>query len=202
MPDLTAHRTVVLDLDPPIWERFFTVAPLVVVGTREPDGGDDLAPKHLAMPLSWRNHVGFVCTPRHRTYQNIARERSFAVSYVRPSQAVLASLAASPRCGDGSKPVAAALPTFAASQVQGAFLQDGYLFLECELERFVDDIDDNALIIGRIVAASAAEDALRSADRDDEDLLLHAPLLAYLHPGRFAEIASTNVMPFPAGFKR
>ena len=202
MPDLTAHRTVVLDLDPPIWERFFTVAPLVVVGTREPDGGDDLAPKHLAMPLSWRNHFGFVCTPRHRTYQNIARERSFAVTYVRPSQAVLASLAASPRCGDGSKPVAAALPTFAASQVQGAFLQAGYLFLECELERFVDDIDDNALIIGPIVAASAAEDALRSADRDDEDLLLHAPLLAYLHPGRFAEIASTNVMPFPAGFKR
>lgn len=202
MPEPQQHQLVALELDQPIWERFFTVAPLVVVGTREPDGGDDLAPKHLAMPMSWKHRFGFVCTPRHRTYQNIARERSFAVTYVRPSQAVLASLAATPRCDDGSKPMTAALPTFAAERVHGAFLRDGYLFLECELERFVDDLDDNSLIIGRIVAARVAEDALRSVDQDDEDLLLHAPVLAYLYPGRFAEIADTNVMPFPAGFKR
>jgi hypothetical protein len=27
-------------------------------------------------------------------------------------------------------------------------------------------------------------------------------LLAYLYPGRFAEIANTTKLPFPAGFKR
>ena len=106
-------QTRLTELDPaqPIWERVFCVAPLVVVGTREADGSDDLAPKHLAMPLSWGRHFGFVCTPRHRTYQNVLREGAFTVTYIRPSQTVLASLAATPRCGDGSKPVTTALPS-------------------------------------------------------------------------------------------
>ena len=69
-----------LPLDEPVWERFFTVFPLVLVGTREEDGGHDLAPKHLAMPLSWGNWFGFVCTPRHRTYENAVRMGAFTFS--------------------------------------------------------------------------------------------------------------------------
>ena len=195
-------RTVSLDPENSIWERFFTVHPLVIVGTREPDGSDDLAPKHLAMPMSWQNYFGFVCTPRHRTYQNIKREQQFTVTYARPSQTVLASLAASPRCEDGSKPITEALPTFTAGRVEGSFLQDGYLFLECELDRFVDQLGDNSLIIGRIVAARVAVDALRDSELDDQDLVKESPLLAYLYPGRFAEITTSNTLPFPAGFKR
>ena len=38
-------RLVELDISESIWERFFWVAPLVLVGTRESDGGHDLAPK-------------------------------------------------------------------------------------------------------------------------------------------------------------
>ncbi len=195
-------HTIDLDADKPIWERFFTVHPLIVVGTREPDGSDDLAPKHLAMPLSWHNHFGFVCTPQHRTYQNIRREREFTVTYVRPSQSVLASLTATPRCDDGSKPVIQTLPTFAAEQVAGAFLEDGYLYLECTLDRFVDQLDENSLVVGRIIVARVVSDALRSSDLDDQDLIQASPLLAYLYPGRFAEIADSNVLPFPKGFKR
>jgi hypothetical protein len=41
---------VALDTARPVWDRFFTVAPLVVIGTREPDGGYDLAPKHMVTP--------------------------------------------------------------------------------------------------------------------------------------------------------
>jgi len=191
-----------LDIGSSIWENFFSVFPLVVIGTREADGSDDLAPKHLAMPLSWSNHFGFVCTPRHNTYQNIERERQFTVTYMRPSQTVLASLAATPRCDDGSKPVTASLPTFAANRVDAAFLADGYLFLECELQQMVDNLGDNSLIIGSIIGARIAEDALRSSGLDDQDLVLNSPLLAYLYPGRFAEISNSNQLPFPAGFKR
>ena len=72
---------VSLSLDEPIWERFFSVFPLVLVGTLEEGGGHDLAPKHLAMPLSWGRWFGFVCTPRHRTYQNAVRTGAFTVSY-------------------------------------------------------------------------------------------------------------------------
>jgi flavin reductase (DIM6/NTAB) family NADH-FMN oxidoreductase RutF len=191
-----------LDTSSSIWESFYTVFPLVVIGTREADGSDDLAPKHLAMPMSWNNHFGFVCTPRHNTYQNIQRDRQFTVTYMRPSQTVLASLAATPRCEDGSKPITGSLPTFEAETVNAVFVEDGYLFLECELLQIIDDLGDNSLILGRIQKAKVAEDALRSSDQDDEDLVYNAPLLAYLYPGRFSEIRDSNQLPFPAGFKR
>ena len=104
-----------LDISQPIWERFFWVAPLVLVGTREQDGKHDLAPKHMATPMGWENYYGFVCTPRHHTYSNIEREGVFTVSYPRPSQLVLTSLAASPRCGAEEKPALSVLPVFPAS---------------------------------------------------------------------------------------
>ena len=202
MGETKTSALVELDINSSIWESFFTVFPLVVIGTREADGRDDLAPKHMAMPMSWENHFGFVCTPRHNTYQNIQRDRQFSVTYMRPSQTVLASLAATPRCEDGSKPITQALPTFAAETINAAFVEDGYLFLECELQQMVDGLGENSLIIGRIISARVAEDALRSSDQDDEDLVYSAPLLAYLYPGRFAEITNSNKLPFPAGFKR
>ena len=202
MGDKGSENLIELDTGESIWESFFTVFPLVVIGTREADGSDDLAPKHLAMPMSWKNHFGFVCTPRHNTYQNIQRDGEFSVTYMRPSQTVLASLAATPRCDDGSKPITQALPTFAAEKVNASLVQDGYLFLECELHQIIDDLGDNSLIMGRIIAARVAEDALRSSELDDEDLVYASPLLAYLYPGRFTEIANTNKLPFPAGFKR
>ncbi len=70
----------------PIWDRIFMVFPLVIVGTKEADGEYDLAPKHMAMPMSWENHFGFVCTPLHNTYHNAKREGVFTVSYPNPSQ--------------------------------------------------------------------------------------------------------------------
>ncbi len=202
MSDNQSADLIELDTSESIWEKFFTVFPLVIVGTREADGSDDLAPKHLAIPMSWKNHFGFVCTPRHNTYQNVRRSGQFAVTYVRPAQTVLASLAASPRCDDGSKPITQALPTVAGQAVDAPLLEDGYLFLECELDQIVDDLGENSLIIGRIVSARIAEDELRNSELDDEDLVFKAPLLAYLYPGRFAEISNSTKMPFPAGFKR
>lgn len=191
-----------LDVTTSIWERFFTVFPLVVIGTSEADGAIDLAPKHLAMPMSWQSHFGFVCSAEHRTYQNIQRTGEFTVTYARPSQAVLASLAASPRCEDGSKPITQALPTFPAERVAGAFLQDGYLFLECKLLKIYDDFGHNSLITGEIVGAKVAEDSVRHADEDDQDLIRSTPLMTYLYPGRFAEISASQQLPLPAGFKR
>ena len=102
-------KLVELDIREPVWERFFWVAPLVLVGTREADGSHDLAPKHMALPMGWQNYYGFVCTPRHHTYTNIERDGVFTVSFPRPSQLVLTSLAASPRCGQEDKPALSVL---------------------------------------------------------------------------------------------
>lgn len=191
-----------LDIREPVWDRFFWVAPLVLVGSMDGDGGHDLAPKHMAMPLGWDNFFGFVCTPRHQTYQNIRREGVFTVSYPRPSQLVLTSLAASPRCGENDKPSLHALPVFPASRVAGVLVEGGSAFLECETEKIVDGFGVNSLIIGRVVAAHVAEDAERYCDGDDQALIHQSPLLAYLNPGRFTTIDESYSFPFPAGMKK
>ena len=158
----------------------------MIVGSKETDGTYDLAPKHMAMPLGWGDAAtGFVCTPRHRTYRNIERHGVFTVSFPRSFQIVQAGLAASRREPDGTKPALAALPTFPARDVDGVLVHGCYLFLECELERFVE-LDDASLVIGRIVAASAVEEAIRDPDRDDAELLRQLSPLAYLSPSRFA----------------
>ncbi len=196
------ERIVTLDTSAPIWDRFFTVAPLVLIGTLEESGHPDLAPKHMVTPLGWGNYFGFVCTPRHRTYQNVERAGVFTVSYPRPSQLLYASLAASPRCGEDDKAVLETFPVFPSTQVEGVFVQDAYLFLECELFKIISGFEDNSLIAGKIVAAHVHSDAARAAERDDQELINASPLFAYLPPARFATIEQTNSFPFPAGMEK
>jgi flavin reductase (DIM6/NTAB) family NADH-FMN oxidoreductase RutF len=191
-----------LDVNQPIWDNFFLVAPLVVIGTREAGGGYDLAPKHMAMPIGWDNYFGFVCTPRHHTYQNVRREQAFTVSFPHPDQVVLASLSAAPRCDEDFKPALVALPTVPAAVVKGVLLQDAYLSLECELEQIIDGFGQNSLIIGRIVFAQVQEQAQRVSDQDDQDILMQSPLLAYLSPGHYTKIDQGAAFPFHVGFKR
>lgn len=193
---------VALPTDRPIWERFFAVFPLVIVGTKEPDGSFDLAPKHMAIPIGWDNYFGFVCSPRHATYRNIQRQREFTVSYPRPAQVVTSSLAASPRCDDQTKPIVSALPTRLAAQVDGVVVDGCYLYLECRRHSVIDGFGDNSLIVGQIVAASVDERWLRSAERDEGEQVHEHPLLAYINPGRFAEIRQTAQFPLPKGFTR
>ena len=173
----------------------------VIVGSREPDGTFDLAPKHMAVPLGWQNLYAFVCTPRHATYANIQRTGQFTVSYPKPTQVVTSSLAATPRCDDQTKPALSALPTRPASAVDGVLVDDCYLYLECLRHNVIDGFGDNSLIIGRIVAAWADEALLRAAERDEGEHILEHPLLVYVNPGRYAEIRQTAQFPLPKGFR-
>jgi len=191
-----------IDCDRGLWGRVYMVAPLVVIGTRE-DDRYDLAPKHLAFPLSWEGHFGFVCSDRHSTYHNAKASGGFTVSFPRPDQVVLASLAAAPREGwEGEKPVLEGLPTFKGSVVDAPFLMHAYLFLECELDRIIDGFGANSLVSGRVVAAYAHEDALITSDEDEAARLRNNPLLAYMNPGRYAVIEDSYLFPLPEGFKR
>ena len=38
------------------------------------------------------------------------------------------------------------MPTWPAEQIDGLFIEDAFLFLECELDRIIDDFDINSLI--------------------------------------------------------
>ncbi len=198
---MSADPLIPLPTDRPIWDRFFGVYPLVIVGSKEGEGYN-LAPKHLAMPLGWENHYCFVCSPRHTTYDNIRRHGAFTVSFPRPSEVLLASLAAAPRCEDRTKPTLLALPTFRARQVDGVLVENCALYLECTLHSILDGFGPNSLIIGNVVAAAARDDALRDEARDEGEQIYHAPLLAYISPGRLAAIHKTTAFPFPRGFSR
>ena len=195
-------NVVAVDTTVPVWEQFFTVAPLVLVGTRDADGSLDLAPKHMVTPMGWQNYFGFVCTPRHNTCSNIARTGEFTVSYPKPSQVLITSLAASPRVAEGNKPIIDYLSTFPATQVDGSFISDGYLYFECRHFKTIDGFGENCLITGEIVAAFADDDYLRHAEDDDQETIHGAPLFAYLAPGRFAAIDRSNAFPFPESMKK
>lgn len=197
------ENTVTIDISTPVWSRFFWLAPLVLIGTGDSDGQLDFAPKHMVTPMGWENYFGFVCTPRHTTYKNIQEQNEFTVTYVRPTQLLLSSLAASPRCEDDpDKSILTMFQTAPATRVDAHFLQDGYVFLECEHYKTIDGFGENCLITGKIVAAHIHEDALRASGRDDAELIKTAPLLAYVNPRRFAKISKTNVFPFPDNMKK
>lgn len=201
-PEEPAQETKVVALEPgSIRERVFAVAPLVLVATKEPNGRYDIAPKHMAMPLGWGDLYCFVCTPRHATHANVEREGVFTVSFPHRFQVVQAALAATRREPDGTKPSLEALPTFPARKIDGVLVHGCYLFLECELERLVR-FGDESLIVGRIVAAAAREEALRDPDRDDTEILRRLAPLAYVSPGRFSAVSDTLSFPFPADFSR
>ncbi|MGZ4381429.1 MAG: flavin reductase [Gaiellaceae bacterium] len=198
---VSGPQLVELSTETPIWERFFTVAPLVLVATKENDGYD-IAPKHLALPLGWSNHFGFVCTPSHATYRNLEAHPQFTVSFPGADRILQTSMAAGRRLADGSKPSLAAVPTFPAREVDGVLVEGCSLYLECELDRIVDDLGANSLVVGQVVAARAPRAALRAGDVDDTDLLHALRPLVYLAPGRFAEVRESHAFPFPADFSR
>ena len=198
------HEAEILELPPggeALWERVFTVAPLVLVGTVEPDGVVDLAPKHQATPLGWGSHYGFACTESHRTHANVQRTGGFTVSFPTPEQSVLVGQAGSPRFGE-EKSALAAVPTRPATVVEGPLVEGAALWLECELDRVVEGFGTHDFITGTIVAAAAPAWALRDPDVDDADLLGRHPALAYLCPTRFASITESLSFPFPAAFRR
>lgn len=195
-------NVVELDTSVPVWEQFFTIAPLVLVGTRDEDGKLDLAPKHMVTQMGWQNYFGFVCTPRHHTCRNIERSGEFTVTYPKPSQVLFASLAASPRDDSGDKLVLELFPTFAATSVDGCFAEDGYLFFECRHFKTVGGFGENCLITGEIVRAWADAAFLRHREIDDQETIHDAPLLAYIAPGRFAAIDRSNAFPFPESMKK
>ena len=195
------HHLVDIDTSEPVWERFFTIAPLVLVGTRDEDGALDLAPKHMVTPMGWQNYFGFVCTPSHSTCSNIERTGVFTVSYPKPSQILYTSLAASPRvCGN--KPILEYFNTFAAKRIDGAFISDAYLYFECEHFKTVTGFGENCLITGEIVAAYAESSFLRVWEHDSQEVIHDSPLFAYLAPGRFATVDRSNAFPFPAEMKK
>ncbi len=192
-----------LDLNTPIWERIFIVAPLVVIGSKE-DEGYNMAPKHMAMPLGWDCYFGFVCTPKHGTYQNIKKNKVFTVSFPKPDQTVFTSLGASPRLQtiSKSKSTINALPMVKAVTMDIPLLKGAYLHLECELYKIIDGFKNNSLIVGSVKAAHVHNDYLRVSDKDEREQLHSHPLLAYIAPNRFAKIGETYAFPFPKDFKK
>jgi len=203
MNTLKQDNYILLEPITSIWDQVFTVAPLVVIGTKEKQGYD-LAPKHMAMPLGFGNYFGFVCTPRHNTFDNILATGQFTVSFPLPDQIISTSLSASPRteCISKSEGIINSLPILRAPSMDAPIIADAYFYLECELYKIIDGFDDYSIITGRIKAAYAHKDYMKVSEIDEQQQLAKNPLLAYIAPGRFAKISATNGFPFPKNFQR
>ena len=203
MDAIRVKNYVSLNTEIPIWDRIFTVAPLIVVGTKEQEGYD-LAPKHMATPLGFGNYFGFVCTPRHGTYQNVKKTGEFTVSFPKPDQVTATALSASPRTEalPKSQQIVESLPLIKAASMDAPLIKDAYLYLECELFKIIDGFGENSIITGKIKEAYVHNDYLRVSEKDEQEQLNNNPLLAYISYGRFAKIEETYNFPFPKDFKR
>lgn len=192
-----------LNVKETIWEHFYTVAPLVVIGSKE-DEGFDLAPKHMVTPLGFSDFFGFVCTPRHNTYHNIKKYSRFSVSFVKPDQILLSSLAAMPRCAvkDFSKEITNEIPTVKGGDGETIFIRDSYVMLDCTLHKIIDGFDDYSLISGRIERAMVHKNYKVLSDEGQQQQIYDHPLLAYIAQGRFAIIKETLSYPYPKDFQR
>lgn len=204
MGDNKDSNMIKITVDEDMWNRLYTVHSLVIIGSKEPDGSFNMAPKHMAMPMGFSNYFGFIGTPRKSTYRNVEREKVFTVSFPRPDQVIISSLSASRREDDDSKPILKKIPMTEAVEVEGKFLENSYLNLECKLSQFLGKFGEWELVIGEIVAAYVNEDAMRKESKnfDGGQLVYDSPLLAYLHPDRFSKIQKSNAFPFPENFKR
>jgi flavin reductase (DIM6/NTAB) family NADH-FMN oxidoreductase RutF len=203
MKSASFQNLISLDTHIPIWDRVFTVAPLVVIGSKG-GGEDDLAPKHMATPIGFGNYFGFVCTPRHCTYDNIKETGVFSVSFPTPDQLLSVSLSATPReeSISKSKTVITALPTIKAPSMDVLMIDGAYLYLECELFKIVDGFDDYSLITGIVKQVHVHKEYIRTSDQEENQQIREHPLLAYIAHGRFATIEETYNFPFPKNFQR
>lgn len=160
-----------------------------------------MATKSMAMPLGWDNFFGFVCTPNHRTYRNAKHTGAFTVSYIHHNQLHVAALAVGARINkSGDKPGLAKLETFEAELIDGVFVKNANLFLECEVDRIIDGFGRNSLIAGKIVNA-LIDEALLNNDDVETDPLNRNPAMAYISPGRYAYISQSYKFPYPDNFK-
>ena len=192
-----------LNVNETIWDHFYTVAPLVVIGSIENEEYD-LSPKHMVTPIGFSNYLGFVCTPRHRTYHNIKKEKKFTVSFVRPSQVLLTSLSAIPRCENNhfTKEIVKKIPTITTRRKDNIFIADSYVLFECTLHKIIDGFDDYSIITGKIEAAFVHKDYKIFSEVDQQKHIYDNPILAYIAQGRFASIKETFSFPYPKDFHR
>lgn len=204
MTEENNSEMIELDVEQDVWNRTYTVHSLIIIGSMEEDDNYNFAPKHMAMPLGFSNHFGFMGTPRKNTYRNIQREKVFTVSYPKPSQLTVSSLAATRREDDDSKPILDKIPTSPAQKIEGHFVKNSYFQMECRFTECVGKFGEWEMIVGKIVAARIDKSMNRKIGNgvDEAQLIYNNPLLAYLHPNRFSVIKESNVFPFPKEFKR
>ncbi len=203
MKDDVFSDFISLNIKESIWDHFYMVAPLVVIGSKE-NNSFDLAPKHMVSPIGFSNYFGFVCTPRHTTYHNIKKEKKFTVSFIRPDQVLLSSLAALPRCEENhySKEIIKDLPTITTENKDNIYIENSYVLFECNLFRIIDGFDDYSIIIGQIDKALVHKDHKIFSGGDEQEHIYKNPLLAYIAQGRFASVKETYSFPYPKDFQR
>ncbi len=152
---------VALPLDKHAWHPSALPGQIVLVSTIDAAGRPNVAPKSWVTMAAFAGPViAFGCNVGHTTYRNVAATEEFVVNVLPVSLAELA-WELSDLHGDERRR-AANLTLVAAEKVRPPLVDECTAHLECMLDGF-RAYDEEVMIFGRVVAASAEESYERLA---------------------------------------
>ena len=190
---------VEISTEAPIWERFFTVAPLVLVATKR---AATTTSRRSISPCrsAGRTTSASSAARRTRRHRNLEAHPEFTVSFPRGRPDRQSSLlAAGSRLDDRSKPTLAPFRSSRPARWTACSSRAAALYLECALERVIDGFGENSLIVGRDRRRSAV-DARRSAGSRSTTRISSTSSCrcsCTSRPGRFAEVTRDAVVSVP-----
>lgn len=138
--------------------RLLTAGPVLLV-TCSYRGTPNVLPVAYAMPISITPpFIGIAISPQRYSYEVIHKAEEFAVNI--PSRELLhhVQYLGSITGADLNKLELTKLPTFRARRVNTILLEGCVGWIECGLEQEIE-IGDHILLVGRVVAAAADDDA-------------------------------------------
>lgn len=177
-----------LPLDKRAWRPSPLVGQIVLVTTRNEDGGSNIAPKSWVSMMSFEPPILAIgCNSAHWTARNILRAGEFVVNI--PGDE-LAAAVWNAYLKEHPRPVeAVGLTPRSARLVAPPLVEECKAHLECRLEQQVR-FGDEIVLFGRIVAASVDQEALAA-----EDPYEYLRLIVYLENKSFGVVGSARRVP-------
>jgi len=176
-----SKRKVIIEPDKRKWHPSPILGQLVLVTTTNEDGTSNVAPKNWISYMAFGpSLIALGCNRKHWTAKNILRSREFVINV---PGANLVNTIWEAGYLDHPRPVeSSGLTPIPSVKVKPPRIEECRAHLECVLDKHFD-YGDEVIILGRIVAASIDEEALKARDPYE-----YLKMLVFLEDGIYGTV--------------